>query len=71
MAARLTLLTAGVVWHQFCAQLAIMPDKVSRPDLMNMFRRATQEFADDGVEEALSYPEFVELLTAIAEFAFR
>ena len=28
-------------------------------------------FAEEGIEEALSYPEFIEVLASIAEYAFR
>jgi len=51
---------------KFCVDFKILPVKLGRPEVVTLFKRAALA-AGTGVEEDITYPQFVELLVAMAE----
>jgi hypothetical protein len=51
---------------KFAVDFRLMPEKISRPDLIKLFKEANQGFMEDDNADELCYPEFVELLGMLA-----
>ncbi|KAA0160313.1 hypothetical protein FNF28_05509 [Cafeteria roenbergensis] len=55
---------------QFISAMKLAPGVLNRRDLINIFRQANRGVAQDDFPDALSYPEFVEVLALVARSAY-